>query len=362
MNTLVLSADHVTAIVAQMGLDALMDETIAALETALTTADAVDAFDIPKREGFAYSEPTSGLLEWMPLRERNAAAFLKIVGYHPDNPHRHRLPTVLCSLLQFDPTTGQLRTMADGTLATALRTGAASAVASQVLAEPGARTLGLIGAGAQALTQLHALSRVFDLRDVYVFDANPAVAASFAARAAVLQLESLRFHLAPATAVAQAADILCTVTSTAVGQGAVFDDVTLRQAIHINAVGSDFPGKTELPLSVLERSFVCPDFAPQAISEGECQRLSASALGPNLVELVQGADQYAAYRARPTVFDSTGFALEDYVVLGVLRSAAERYGIGSTLAMSGSADPYNPYAGLSTVPTVLRDVSGQQEG
>ncbi|MFK7915944.1 MAG: ornithine cyclodeaminase family protein [Pseudomonadales bacterium] len=362
MNTLVLSADHIAQLVEAVGLDRLMDDTIDALHAVLASSDAATIFDVPKREGFAYSAPASGLLEWMPLHRRESETFLKLVGYHPDNPSQQQLPTVLCSLLQFDAANGRLETLADGTLATAVRTGAASAVASRVLASPGAQTLGLIGAGAQALTQLHALSRVFALRDVYVCDADPAVAASFAARAALLALEDVRFHVASAEQVAANAEVLCTVTSVAVGEPAVFADTTLKPGIHINAVGSDFPGKTELPLAVLERSLVCPDYRAQALHEGESQRLQEHVLGPELIDLVHGAEQYAAHQASATVFDSTGFALEDYVVLGVLRRIALEHSIGAWLPMSGSADPLNPYAGLRAMPTSLRDVTPQRKG
>ena len=114
-------------------------------------------------------------------------------------------------------------------------------------------------------------------------------------------------------------------------------------------MGADWPGKTELPRSLLERSFVAVDFLPQAIREGEAQRLERHEIGPDLTELVRGAAQFAAYRDRPTVFDSTGFALEDHVVIGALFDHAARLGLGTSIPIESMAgDPTSPYAFLSS--------------
>ncbi len=350
MRTLVLSAEDVAATVRHVGLDALMDEVIAELHDACDDQHGIDNYDVPKREGFSYDNPAVGLLEWMPLLKRDAEAFIKLVGYHPNNPWKRGLPTVLSSLLKFDITNGHLNVIADGTLATAIRTGAASAVASRILARPDSSKLGLIGAGAQAVTQLHALSRLFPIREVYVFDIDPRVAASFEGRTETLNLSGVSFHVCSANEVARAADILCTATSVAVGGGPVFEDGALSPSVHINAVGSDFPGKTELPRSLLDRALVCPDYLPQATWEGECQALPPEQLGPDLMQLVRGCSQYAANRSRTTVFDSTGFALEDYVVLGVLERIAQQIGLGVEIEMESRGDPHDPYAGLAGAP------------
>ena len=89
----------------------------------------------------------------------------------------------------------------------------------------------------------------------------------------------------------------------------VLDDAFLRDDVHINAVGSDMAGKTELPLTLLHASLVCPDYTPQAILEGECQQLHNGHIGPSLIEIVKNPNAYVSYQAQKTVFDSTGFAL-----------------------------------------------------
>ncbi len=121
---------------------------------------------IPVRDGFDYQQPQIGLIEWMPALASGEAVTVKMVGYHPQNPLHLNVPTILSTVLWFDVTTGHLQSVMDGNLLTAIRTGAASAVASKVLARPDAEVLGLIGCGAQSVSQLHALSRVFKLRQV----------------------------------------------------------------------------------------------------------------------------------------------------------------------------------------------------
>jgi ornithine cyclodeaminase/alanine dehydrogenase-like protein (mu-crystallin family) len=342
--TLVLSAEDVRQAVRHVGLDEFMDRLTAMLHSALDEFEAT-SYEIPHRDGFHYEHPNTGLVEWMPLLREGRGAVIKMVGYHPHNPHTHGLPTVLSSLLAFDTTTGHLDVLADGTLATALRTGAASAVASRVLAKPSSSRLGLIGAGAQAVTQLHALSRVFPLTDVYVHDCDERAASEFLTRIEPLGL-GVAVHLADARSVVEAADILCTVTSVAPGAGPVIEDVNVNDDVHVNAVGSDFPGKFELPLSLLERSFVCADFKPQATREGESQRLAEHTLGPDFAELVQGRSQFEAQQSRPTVFDSTGYALEDAVVLELLLQVAREIGLGRSIDIEGLSNPHDPYEGL----------------
>jgi ornithine cyclodeaminase len=341
MNTLLLTGDDVQRIARRAGLDALMDALIERLTAAFVAYDPAQT-EIPERDGVSYTAPTTGLVEWMPCRQGGQVT-VKTVGYHPENPARHGVPTILSTVSAYDSATGHLRCLADGTLLTALRTGAASAVATGRLAAPDAETVGLVGAGAQAVTQLHALRRVRDVRRVLVSDVDPATLATFARR-----VEAFAADLAVETAdiedVVREADVLCTATSVDVGAGPVFDDVALRPHVHVNAVGSDFPGKTELPAALLRRSLVCPDFRAQAVREGECQQLDAGAIGPSLYELLQRPGLHADAASRPTVFDSTGWALEDHVALGLLLDYADDWGIGTPVPIEAIAgDPHAPY-------------------
>ena len=349
LQTRLLSVDDVRLIVEQVGLDHLMDQMIDRLTQALANFDPTETI-VPVRTGFSYEKPHVGLVEWMPLFQKQSQIILKAVGYHPENPHRYHLPSILSTLSLYDPASGHLIALMDGTFLTALRTGAASAIASQHLATPDSQVLGLIGAGAQAVSQLHALSRCFDLKQVLVFDRDASVSGSFAERVACLDLGGIEIRQAEVAEILTAADILCTATSVDVGDGPVFHDQLLKPWLHINAVGADFPGKFEIPLSLLDRSFICPDFQEQAIREGECQQLhDQSQIGSELSEIVKKPSQYFHYQRQPTVFDSTGFALEDQVAINLLLDWATEAGIGTWVTLeSASAEVKNPYSFLTT--------------
>lgn len=340
------TVDDMRRIVSGVGLDQVMDDTIEALTHTLQAFDPAQ-HEIPIRDGFDYEDPQIGLIEWMPAMKRGEAVTVKMVGYHPHNPRQQGLPTILSTVLCFDVRSGHLRAVMDGNLLTAIRTGAASAVASRILAKPDSSTLGLIGCGAQAVSQLHALSRVFTFRQVLVYDTEEAARDSFAGRVARLNLQGLEIQAAPLDRVVAASDIICTATSVDSGAGPVFNERLIRPTVHINAVGSDFPGKIEVPHALLTRSLVCPDFPPQAMREGECQQLESSQVGPDLLRLVQEQDRYLPHRDRITVFDSTGWALEDYVTMNLLMDYGSQLGCGTEVSIADLAeDPHDPYAAL----------------
>ena len=201
--------------------------------------------------------------------------------------------------------------------------------------------MGLVGCGCQAVTQLHALSRILDIRKVYVYDSDPASALSFPMRAAFLELD---IQVVDRGDLEAASDIICTATSVPVGHGPVLQDTQLRPHVHVNAIGSDLPGKIELPLSLLKRSLVCPDFLEQALVEGECQQLQAGDIGPDIIELCANAKAYAEHRSRPTVFDSTGFAVEDHAAMNLLLGYVHELRLGSRVAIEHCpVNPKDPY-------------------
>lgn len=341
MDTWLIGQSDLKQIVATVGIHTLMDQVINSLEDALRTYDD-SQIEIRPRAGFMWMTPRPGILEWMPAMRTGDIVTLKMVSYNPGNPQLFNIPTIIATNSIFDVATGHLIALMDGVLATAIRTGAASAIASKYMAAPGSSVVGLVGCGAQAVTQLHALSRVFNIERVLAHDVDSEVERSFLRRAAFLGLDVRRASLAEVEA---NADIICTATTVDVGAGPVIDGRNLLPSVHINAVGSDLPGKTELPLEVLERSLVCPDFPEQARVEGECQQLRPEQVGPSLVELVKNPTRYADWRMRSTVFDSTGFALEDQVITEMLFGYAQQFGLGKQVALENiSGDVRDPYS------------------
>ncbi|WP_369359733.1 ornithine cyclodeaminase family protein [Streptomyces sp. cg2] len=341
METLVLTQQHVAKLVGDSGRDRLMDVMIERLRAAFA-ADEGARGRTPAREGFLRCPGNTGIIEWMPHHQPGSSATIKTVAYTPSNPAKYRLPTIIGSLTRYDDVTGSLLAVSDGILPTAIRTGAASAVASSLLARPDSKVLGLVGAGAQAVTQAHALSRLFPLEQILVYDIDPAHAASYADRVEFLGLDVRTVGLAELEA---HADIACTVTSVGVGDGPVLLGEHLQPHVHINAIGADLIGKFEVPLSVLKSAFVTPDHVAQALREGECQQLQESDLGPDLMALCAQPRLAEGLSERLTVFDSTGFALEDHVALDVLLELATEAGIGDRVRLEhlpqDALDPYS---------------------
>jgi L-lysine cyclodeaminase len=346
--TLLLDAADVKKVVTQVGRDTLMDELIARIAAAIAAYNP-DVAQVPPRDGVHYDTPDRGLLEWMPAHFGAQGTMVKLVGYHPSNPEQRGLPTVISTICFFDAHSGRLRALVDGTFLTALRTGAASAVASRVLAKQDSRKLGVIGCGAQAVTQIHALSRLFAFDEIIAYDRRPEVALTLAARVGFLELPVRIVGRESLARLVGSSDILCTCTSTPPGEGPVFEDVPHQPHLHINAVGSDFHGKFEVPVDLLRRSLVCPDFREQAVYEGECQQLTADEIGPDLRMLIRNAAQYESSRSSPTVFDSTGWALEDHVATLMMFDYARELGVGRNVALEClSPDPMDPYSLLET--------------
>lgn len=351
-HTIVLSGNDVITITENFGLDNLMDLIIQNLTLAIEEYNT-NFIDIPIRKGFNYNGKHPGLIEWMPVHQIGKEVTIKVVGYHPNNPNNYNLPTILSSISAYDTSTGHLRGIADGVFLTALRTGAASAVASRLMAKQDSTVLGLIGCGCQSIIQLHALSRVFDLQSVMIYDVDRSAMDSFLERIAPLNL-NIQIIFSNIEKIIADADIVCTETSLEVGEGPLFENLDSKNHLHINAIGSDFPGKIELPLDLLQKSYVCPDFIGQAKIEGECQQLDDTEIGLDWVQLTKRKNEYLHLKDVRTVFDSTGWALEDYVMMDLFLNLAEKFSVGTAFNIENvSEDAKNPYHFLKEPKTKM---------
>ncbi len=340
--TKIFGTEDIRRVIDAIGLDQVMDSLIDGLQEAFAAYDE-SSIEVPVRNGFHYEQPKSGLIEWMPVMSRGQHALMKLVSYHPDNPETEGLPTILSTFSLMDTRNGHTIAISDGTLLTALRTGAASAIATRALASGAGGALGLIGCGAQAVTQLHAISRVWSAEMVLYWDVDRAARESFAERVAPWLPDSVRLLETPLDMIVPNVDVLCTATSIAVGEGPLFQRCRTRKGLHLNAVGSDFPGKVEIPRELLHESVVIPDFAAQAIAEGECQQLDLDHVGPELYALLQSGEQ-PELREMTTVFDSTGWALEDLVAMELLTDWGRELDLGVDFQLESiPADPKNPY-------------------
>ncbi len=349
-SSLLLNAKDVATIVDHFGRDAMMDSLIDRLTRTIREIRSRKTH-VPERSGFSYDDPEWGLLEWMPAYFRGDGTTVKLVGYHPGNPELRNLPSVLSTICVFDTSSGCLKGLVDGTFLTALRTGAASAVASRVLGRPESTILGIVGCGAQAVTQAHALSRVFSIERILAYDVDPQAATSLGDRLSFLGIPVESVASVERVAMLERCDLLCTCTSAAPGTGPVLPEFRPLGHLHINAIGSDFAGKFEVPVELLRKSLVCPDFRGQALIEGECQQLSDDEIGPEFCQLLENEAQYRSHREGLTVFDSTGWAVEDHVAASFVLELAREMNVGQEFAIDSIApDPKDPYSSLKVLP------------
>jgi ornithine cyclodeaminase len=343
MSTRVLTPSCIAAIVRHVGLDAMLDELIKRLRDAFAAHDP-EIIQTITRSGFRYTKPDFGLIEWMPSMESGRRVAIKTVGYHPNNPVERKTPSVLATTSLHDTIDGRLVALCESTFLTALRTGAASAVVTDVLSPASSTKLGMIGCGSQAVTQIHGVSRVRPIKHVVAFDADSDVAATLENRLERAGIPVDVETVETAALVVGDVDVLCCATSVEPGSDPVVPDVDHRPWLHINAVGADHPGKLELPLSLLRRAVVIPDLLEQCLVEGESQQLDQSQLGPTMPDLIRHRARHEHWRTGLTVFDSTGWSLEDLIVAEMMLDHAERLDEGLEFDLQPTPhDPYDPY-------------------
>ena len=287
-----------------------------------------------------------GVIELMPIADRQQFAF-KYVNGHPKNT-RGGLPTVMAFGVLADVDTGAPRLLSELTLVTAIRTAAMSALAARRLARPDSRVMALIGNGAQSEFQAIAFRDLVGIRELRLFDVDARASAKLAANLAGLGLD-VRVCSSTAEAV-RGADIVTTLTADK-NLATIITPEMVEPGMHFNAVGGDCPGKTELHRGVLEAAAVFVEFEPQTRIEGDIQQMPP---GFPVTEFWRVLDGTAAGRrsaSEVTVFDSVGFALEDFSALTFVRDAAAELGIGDVIELvPHAADPKNLFGVLRAEP------------
>jgi ornithine cyclodeaminase len=284
-----------------------------------------------------------GVIELMPVADKTRFGF-KFVNGHPNNS-RVGLPTVMAFGALADVATGYPLLLSEFTLATAIRTAATSVVAARRLARPHARKMALIGNGAQSEFQALAFHALLGIDEIRAFDVDAAATDKLIRNLAPWR--GLRIERATSVADAmRGADIV--TTATADKRLATIVDVSLVEpGMHFNAIGGDCPGKTELDPRILERARVVVEFEPQSRVEGEIQQMPASFVVTELSALLAGQEAGRRTVDEVTIFDSVGFALEDFSTLRYLLDTATRLGIGTEIGLVAEApDPKNLFGYL----------------
>jgi ornithine cyclodeaminase len=287
------------------------------------------------------SHSRDGVIELMPAADAARFAF-KYVNGHPSNT-RLGLPTVMAFGVLADVATGAPRLLSELTLTTALRTAATSALAARALARPGSRRMALIGNGAQAEFQAIAFRDLLGVRELRLYDVDPAATAKLVAN---LQGQGLDVMVCTSTAQAvRGADIVTTATADKTKATILTPDM-IEPGMHLNAVGGDCPGKTELHRGVLERASVFVEYEPQTRIEGEIQQMPTDFAVTELWQVLAGHRAGRQADAEVTLFDSVGFALEDFSSLGFVHDSALALGLGQRLDLVPAQDDPKDLFGL----------------
>lgn len=334
--TLFLDAPSVARLVAAKGLEACLAGVAAAIRE-----------DFLRWPEFVKSPRTAnhcpqGVIELMPVSDQTLYSF-KFVNGHPKNI-RLGLPTVMAFGVLADMATGMPLLLSEMTLATALRTAAMSALAAKSLARPDSRVMAIIGNGAQSEFQAIAFRDLVGIDTLRLFDVDHAATDKL-----VRNLQGAGLRLQPCTSVAEAvrgADIVTTVTADKTNATIIRPDL-MAAGMHLNAIGGDCPGKTELAPGVLAAARVFVEYTPQTRIEGDLQRMPADFPVTEIWEVLAGRKSGRKTREEVTVFDSVGFALEDYSALRFLHALALETGSGVEIALTGEApDPRDLFGTL----------------
>ena len=271
-----------------------------------------------------------------------------IVNGHPKNTRRG-LQTVAAFGVLADVATGYPRLLADMTLGTAFRTAAVSALAARYLARPESETMALIGLGAQSEFQACAFQAALGVNRLRIHDVDPAAAEKFLRNMAD---SGFFHHPLRERARSRHRSGHCHDDHRGQTKGDNFSDNMVGAGTHLNAVGGDCPGKTELARDILLRAEIFVEYAPQTRLEGEIQQLSADHPVTELWEVVAGRKPGRRSRRAITIFDAVGFAIEDFSVLRLLRDLADELEIDDEIDLIARPDdPKNLFALLRAPQT-----------
>jgi ornithine cyclodeaminase len=325
-----VSVDHMMKLVNAIGIETFLIELTAYIEEDFRRWEV---FDKTPRVA-AHSK--EGVIELMPTSDGKHYGF-KYVNGHPKNTATGR-QTVTAFGVYAEVDTGYPVLVTEMTILTALRTAATSAMAAKYLAPKGADTMAIIGNGAQSEFQAIAFKAILGINKLRLYDIDAAATAK-----CLNNLASLGFSITAcgsAEAAVEGAQIITTVTADK-HYATVLTDNMVGQGVHINGVGGDCPGKTELHKDILLRSDIFVEYPPQTRIEGEIQQLAPDHPVTELWQVMTGKAQGRRDAKQITLFDSVGFATEDFSALRYVFDKAKAAGLYQELDLL--ADPDEPH-------------------
>jgi ornithine cyclodeaminase len=279
-----------------------------------------------------------GVLELMPICDNETYYSYKYVNCHPNNPLIGKQTVVATGQLsRID--TGYPVMFSEMTLLTAFRTAATAALATDLLSRKDSHVLAIIGTGAQSEFQVEGMQLVRTITEVRFFDIDEKAMDKFAKHMGKKTCKLTRCTSAKETV--KGADIV-TVCTANKAHASVVKNAWITKGMHINAIGGDTVGKTELESSLLERCRIVVEYFNQTFIEGEIQRLSRKKaqklVCAELHELVKGCKKARRSADDITLFDAVGIAMEDYSALRFTYELAKEYGIGQEVTMTPVVD------------------------
>lgn len=283
---------------------------------------------------YLYYKKHDGDLRVMPsYLEDFDISSVKIVNVHPQN-RKLGLPTVMALILMMDPKTGALMLIMDGAWITAMRTGAASGVATKYLARKNSETLGIIGTGAQAITQLMAMNQILKLKEVKVFDKEEKNSKNFinSSSSEYKKLEFTQTETLKETI--KDSDVICTLTPS---RKPIIDNSWVNPGTHINAIGADAKGKEELDPYLLKRAKIVVDDYEQATHSGEVNVpisqgiIRIEDIYAELGEITIGDREGRVSEQEITIFDSTGLAIQDTITAYIVFKKIQAQKLGTMI-------------------------------
>ena len=282
-----------------------------------------------------------GVIELMPIADNHTFSF-KYVNGHPQNP-QHGLPTVMAFGVLADVATGMPLLISELTLTTAIRTAATSVVAARALARPDSRVMALIGNGAQSEFQALAFHHLLGIQEIRCFDIDAKATQKLISNLRACPWANQLKIVACADAMdaiyfeGRPADIVTTVTADKT-KATILRAGMLGPGMHINAVGGDCPGKTEIAPEILFDAKVFVEFEPQTRIEGDLQQMPLDFAVTALWEVLAGRASGRDTPTQITMFDSVGFALEDFSALHFIRNLALRKGANEAIDLIPQLD------------------------
>lgn len=321
-----ITVQDLSTLVKKHGFDNFLKDLIEYLKQ-----DFVRWSEFDKSPRYAAHVP-GGVLELMPTADKKYFAY-KCVNGHPANPFEGKQTVVATGQLS-EIKYGYPLLISEMTVLTGLRTAATSVMASSYLSREDSKVLALVGTGAQSEFQARALKLVRPITTIRYFDTDPLAMDKFEQNMADKGFELIR--CSDAQEACEGADII-TVCTACKGHVVVIENDWVKPGVHVNGLGGDCPGKTELDKNILFRGKIVVEYTEQSMVEGDIQQLTPEevkqVLHAELWEIINGSKKGRESADEVTVFDSVGFAVEDFSVLRLTYDLAEKYGIGHDVDM-----------------------------